>query len=160
MKRKQTPPAGDKADSNDFPSIAAPFPGEWEKTQADRRAAAAAERKWRNACHETSLASRGIPDVEWRRIIDTAIVESGGDVAVENAVVMREAERWLHPPDTRWSKPDSPKQWGRIFGFSADTFIRRCTAGKIRHIKHNCKSYSVCLDDLPASAKPEATRQK
>jgi hypothetical protein len=57
------------------------------------------------------------------------------------------------------SKPDGPKQWGRVFGFSADTFIRRCKAGKIRHIKHTSKSYSVHIDDLPATARPQASGQ-
>ena len=62
--------------------------------------------------------------------------------------------------DGLWSKPNMPSQWGRVFGFSSDTFIRRCKAGTIRHIKHNSKSYSVHVDDLPASAKPTANGQK
>ena len=97
MKRKQTPPAGDMADANDFPSIADAFPGEWEKIQADRRAAADAEREWFHKNHEVYLASRRIPEAEWQRIIDRAVAESRGILSLENPVVMREAERWLHP---------------------------------------------------------------
>jgi hypothetical protein len=52
--------------------------------------------------------------------------------------------------DGPWSKPDSPKRWGKAFGFSSDTFIRRCQDGSIRHKKLSDRSYQVHVDDLPS----------
>ena len=58
--------------------------------------------------HEAYLASRRIPEAEWQRIINTAIAESNGDLALENPVVMREAERWLHPVPALSVSPAAP----------------------------------------------------
>jgi hypothetical protein len=52
---------------------------------------------------------------------------------------------------TPWTKSDTPTRWGKAFGFSADTFIRRCEDGLIRHKRLSDRSYQVHSDDLPAA---------
>lgn len=52
--------------------------------------------------------------------------------------------------DGPWSRPKSPKDWAKVFGFSRDTFIRRCEDGTIRHKKLSDRRYLVHLDDVPA----------
>jgi hypothetical protein len=58
--------------------------------------------------------------------------------------------------DGPWSRPKGPKDWGKVFGFSADTFKRRCAAGKIRHKKLSSRKYLVHVDDIPASVPTQA----
>jgi hypothetical protein len=58
--------------------------------------------------------------------------------------------------DGTWSRPKGPKAWSIIYVFSADTFKRRCKAGKIRHKKLSCREYIVHLDDIPL---PKVGRQ-
>ncbi|MGA2061331.1 MAG: hypothetical protein ABSG67_12665 [Thermoguttaceae bacterium] len=55
--------------------------------------------------------------------------------------------------DGPWSKSDTPSRWGKIFGYSARTFVRRVKNGKIRVIKNSDKSYQVHLNDLPTDQK-------
>ena len=52
-----------------------------------------------------------------------------------------------------WSQADAPKCWGKVFGFSAATFIRRVKAGTIRAKKLSDKSYQVHLGDIPQKPK-------
>jgi hypothetical protein len=51
-----------------------------------------------------------------------------------------------------WSKPDGPRQWARVFGFSVDTLMRRFADGTIRHKKYSPKSYAIHVADLPKAA--------
>jgi hypothetical protein len=51
------------------------------------------------------------------------------------------------------SEADTPSRWGKRFGFSAKTFIRRFKAGAIRGKRLSDKSYRVALADLPATMK-------
>lgn len=64
---------------------------------------------------------------------------------------INDAARDDAPPE--WSKPDGPKQWARVFGFSVDTLMRRFRDGMIRHKKFSSKSYSIHVDDLPKPPK-------
>ncbi len=48
-----------------------------------------------------------------------------------------------------WSRPKGPREWAKVFGFSPDTFKRRCEAGAIRNKKLSCRKYLVHLDDVP-----------
>jgi hypothetical protein len=54
-----------------------------------------------------------------------------------------------------WSPADSPRRWGKLFGFSGKTFVRRVDDGTIRAKKLSNRSYQVHLSDLPeAKADP------
>jgi carbon storage regulator CsrA len=48
-----------------------------------------------------------------------------------------------------WTTADGPSQWGKVFGVSARTFLRRVKDGKIRAKKLSNKSYLVAIEDLP-----------
>ena len=49
----------------------------------------------------------------------------------------------------KWSKPDTPKRWGKIFGLSSRTFIRRVKNGEIRAKKLSDRRYQVDVRDIP-----------
>ena len=100
------------------------------------------------------------PDVSKIIIAKWAGTINSSEIANRARIEAELANRNLPKDKSVWSKPDMPSQWGRVFGFSGDTFIRRCKAGQIRHHKHNSKSYSVHLDDLPASMTRDTTGQK
>ena len=53
------------------------------------------------------------------------------------------------PAAVVWSKPDSPKNWCRLFGFSLTTFKRRINNGKLRVIFLHSKCYRIDVQDLP-----------
>ena len=59
-----------------------------------------------------------------------------------------------------WSKQDTPSRWGKKFGCSADTFIRRYEDGTIRAKKLSDRSYQVHVDDIPAPPSSAENRQK
>jgi hypothetical protein len=55
-----------------------------------------------------------------------------------------------------WSRPKGPKEWAKVFGFSPDTFKRRCASGAIRYKKLSSRKYLVHLDDIPTSISTQA----
>lgn len=42
-----------------------------------------------------------------------------------------------------------PSHWASKWGLSTKTWVKRCTAGRIRHRKENDKSYQVDIRDIP-----------
>jgi len=52
-----------------------------------------------------------------------------------------------------WSAPDTPRRWGKVFGCSAKTFIRRAKAGILPARKLSDRSYQVAISAIPADHK-------
>jgi hypothetical protein len=50
---------------------------------------------------------------------------------------------------TRWSKPDFPKQWARVFRVSRNEMVRWLKDGKIRNIQVSPRKYRIAVEDLP-----------
>jgi hypothetical protein len=59
-----------------------------------------------------------------------------------------------------WSYAESPEYWAEKFGFSTDTFLRRCKEGKIKAKQLSTKSYQIAISDLPKINKPEKFRPR
>lgn len=51
--------------------------------------------------------------------------------------------------DVKWSEPDTPKRWAKVFDVSAQTFKRWVTEEKIRAKKLSDRRYQVDVRDLP-----------
>ena len=70
---------------------------------------------------------------------------------LETAVVVSPSDK---PADNGpWSLADTPTRWGKVFGFSPKTFVRRVADGKIRAKKLSDRSYQVHTGDLPSDQK-------
>lgn len=85
---------------------------------------------------------------------DIDIKDGTGVVARWLAPVLpRASQRAIATRDDRWSRPNSPSQWAKVFGFSVDTLKRRAEDGTIRAKKLSPKSWCIHVDDLPADSR-------
>ena len=62
--------------------------------------------------------------------------------------------------DGRWSQPDSPSRWAKVFNMSPATFKRHVKGGKIRVDKLSDRSYRVHVDCLPQPQPAPASGHK
>ena len=64
------------------------------------------------------------------------------------------------PEPTKWSKPDSPNKWAKVFKCSYNTFMTRLRDGKISHKKLSTKSYQIDMRELPADYKESHSKSQ
>jgi hypothetical protein len=110
----------------------------------------AAARAWLESTGGILLTAkhRGLPP---------AVAKRAAELLTGGKVDRRRRKADDKPQDgSPWSRPKGPKDWGKTFGISPDTFKRRCEAGTIRHKKLSCRKYLVHLDDIPTAVSTQA----